>query len=133
MDLPRAELRTHGLVAVAAAIAQRRERIGTWLRPRAAPLAITALATLCMLAGLDLIAHDFRKLREVRRPEPRIYLMSVSAVEAPRPAATTIIPVELTPSPFAAAAPGFPILTCDLERGVCTPVSGAPDGDTVGP
>jgi hypothetical protein len=130
MDLPRAELRTHGLVAVAAAIAQRRERIGTWLRPRAAPLAITALATLCMLAGLDLIAHDFRKLREVRRPEPRIYLMSVSAVESPR-AVTTIIPVELTPSPV--AAPALPILTCDLERGVCTPMSGAPDGDTVGP
>lgn len=132
MDLPRAELRTHGLVAVAAAIAQRRERIGTWLRPRAAPLAITALATLCMLAGLDLIAHDFRKLREVRRPEPRIYLMSVSAVEAPRPTATTIIPVELAPSPLPAGAIALPILSCDGDTGVCVPMYGAVDGDTVG-
>jgi hypothetical protein len=79
MDLPRAEIRYHGLRAVAAAVIRRLDRIGSWVRPRAAPLAITALATLCMLAGLDLIAHDFRKLRD--QPEARkpltLYLTSV--------------------------------------------------------
>lgn len=98
MDLPRAEIRYHGMRAVAAAIIRRIDRIGGWVRPRAAPLAITALATLCMLAGLDLIAHDFRKLREqraARRPAV-IHLMAMpkaSAVEA-----MDVIPIELLPA-----------------------------------
>jgi hypothetical protein len=94
MDLPRAEIRYHGLAAVAAAIVRRLDRIGGWVRPRAAPLAITALATLCMLAGLDLVAHDFRKMRERKAPaKPMvIYLMAM-----PKP--VDVIPVELVSGP----------------------------------
>ena len=58
MDLPRAEIRYHGMAAVAAAIVRRVLRFGGWIKPRLAPLLITALATACMFAGLDLIAHD---------------------------------------------------------------------------
>ena len=102
MDLPRAEIRYHGLAAVAAAIVRRLDRIGGWVRPRAAPLAITALATLCMLAGLDLIAHDFRKLREHKEP-PRtmtIYLMKV-----PVQAKVDVIPIELVSGPVVPTVP----------------------------
>ena len=96
MDLPRAEIRYRGLPAVAAAIIRRLDRIGGWIRPRAAPLAITVLATLCMLAGLDLIARDFRKLREYKAPpQPMvIYLVRVPS----QPAPIEIIPVELVPA-----------------------------------
>jgi len=108
MDLPRAELRFHGLRAVTAAIARRRHRAGVWLRPRAAPLAITALATLCMLAGLDLIAHDFRNLRA--QPAPRktvIYLMSMRDPK-------TVIPVELAPTPSIPVTPAS-APRCDVD------------------
>jgi hypothetical protein len=102
MDLPRAEIRYHGMRAVAAAIIRRLYRIGGWVRPRAAPLAITALATLCMLAGLDLIAHDFRKLREQKPKRPMIiYLMPMPM---PSQQAAEVIPVELVPAPAQSAS-----------------------------
>ena len=93
MDLPRAEIRYRGGRAVAAAAIRSWFRLGAWLRPRLAPLAITALATICMLAGLDLIAHDLRRLRNIPDPPPPpppIYLMRM------KPAAN-VIPVELAP------------------------------------
>jgi hypothetical protein len=95
MDLPRAEIRYRGMRAVGAALIRRWHLLGTWLRPRAAPLAITALATMCMLVALDLIAHDFRKVHaSAPRPRPMvIYLMSMQ--EAP----ANVIPVELLASP----------------------------------
>lgn len=108
MDLPRAEIRYRGMRGVGAALIRRWHLLGIWLRPRAAPLAITALATICMLAGLDLIAHDFRKVHAVA-PQPRpmvIYLMSM-----PDQAPATVIPVELLPSPPQASA------TCDPNAG----------------
>lgn len=104
MDLPRAELRTRGLRAVLAALTRRRHRVATWLRPRAAPLAITAIATLGMLAGLDLIAHDLRQMR--RGPtvrEPVIYLMSMPAD------GSEIIPVELASPADVEAAAASPV------------------------
>jgi hypothetical protein len=100
MDLPRAELRRHGLGALRAAIATRRYRMGAWLRPRAAPLAITALATLCMLAGLDLIAHDFRRMRERSQHAPRPQVIYVMSMTDRGP--IELIPVELAPAPLAA-------------------------------
>lgn len=108
MDLPRAEIRYRGMRAVGAALIRQWHLLGTWLRPRAAPLAITALATMCMLAGLDLIAHDFRKVHAVATPRPRpmvIYLMSMPKAPA------NVIPVELLPSPPQASA------TCDPNAG----------------
>jgi hypothetical protein len=58
--------------------------IGGWLRPRLAPLAITAFATLCMLAALDLVAGPIRAARaRIHTTEPvPIFLMA-----APRPQA----------------------------------------------
>ena len=95
MDLPRAEIRYHGGRALAVGVIRGWFRLGGWLRPRIAPLAITALATLCMLAGLDLIAHDLRALRNIPDPPaepPPIYLMRMK----PTP---NVIPVELLPAP----------------------------------
>ena len=93
MDLPRAEIRYHGIRAVGAGIIRSWDWLGTWFRPRAAPLLITALATLCMLAGLDLIARDFRRLHAAPTLEPPvIYLMSAADPGE-------VIPVELAPMP----------------------------------
>ena len=92
MDLPRAEIRYRGMRAVGAALLRRWHRLGLWLRPRAAPLAITALATMCMLAGLDLIAHDFRK---VHAPAPERRPMVIYLMRQP----ANVIPVELLPTP----------------------------------
>lgn len=99
MDLPRAEIRYHGLAAVAAAIVRRVLRFGAWIRPRLAPLLITALATVCMFAGLDLIAHDIHA--RSHHPEPpdtmTVYLMSErDLLPPPKPDMSVLIDVELT-------------------------------------
>lgn len=116
MDLPRAEIRYHGMAAVAAAIVRRVLRFGAWIRPRLAPLLITALATACMFAGLDLIAHDIHA--RSHHPEPpdtmTVYLMSEHDLpQLAKPAPDELIDVELTAPP-----------RCDLDTQCFTP----PDG-----
>jgi hypothetical protein len=99
MDLPRAEVRTHGARAVGVELLRGWIRVVAWLRPRAAPLAITAFATLCMLAALDLVAGPIRAAR-ARRVEvdtlPTIYLMTPAPRSTAPKACTPYIP--MTPS-----------------------------------
>ena len=93
MDLPRAELRVRGIAAIGAGVIRGWDHVVAWFKPRAAPLLITALATLCMLAGLDLIARDFRRLQAMPTQQtPMIYVESQAYPGQ-------VIPVELKPMP----------------------------------
>jgi len=116
MDLPRAEIRYHGLAAVAAAIVRRVLRFGAWIKPRLAPLLITALATVCMFAGLDLIAHDIHARSQHPAPPDTmtVYLMSEHDVlQLAKPAPAELIDVELTAPP-----------RCDLDTECFMPPEG---------
>lgn len=93
MDLPRAEIRYHGIRAVGAAVIRGWDQLGVWFRPRAAPLLITALATLFMLAGLDLIARDFRRLQSM--PSQRAPTINIHSAAQPG----EVIAVELEAMP----------------------------------
>jgi hypothetical protein len=112
------------MAAVAAAIVRRVLRFGGWIKPRLAPLLITALATACMFAGLDLIAHDIharsRSTAAQTAPAPGdtipIYLMSESDLlprKLAKPAVSELIDVELT-------AP----VRCDLDTQCFAPPAG---------
>jgi hypothetical protein len=93
MDLPRAELRVRGIAAIGAGVIRGWDHVVAWFKPRAAPLLITALATLCMLAGLDLIARDFRRLQAM--PTQQTPMIYISSQDHPG----EVIPVELAPMP----------------------------------
>jgi hypothetical protein len=93
MDLPRAELRVRGIAAIGAGAIRGWDHAVAWFKPRAAPLLITALATLCMLAGLDLIARDFRRLQAM--PTQQTPVLYFSSQDRPG----EVIPVELAPMP----------------------------------